>query len=195
MRKSVLSIKRFIGLMLATLASLVSLLPAPGSAAESLSSAIQAKLDEKVKAIQEWAISPVIVKAVLQRNSTPLTEVASMNQEQWKTVSMLNPVIKLFTKNEAADFLKTKKDVAVTEAFLSAADGTKIAFLSKTTNWSHSGKPKHDQAMAGKTWQGSVEVDESTGAQQIQLSVPVLSEGKPVGSLVVGFSLSKLTGN
>ena len=181
--------------MLATLASLVSLLPAPGSAAESLSSAIQAKLDEKVKVIQEWAISPVIVKAVLQRNSTPLTEVASMNQEQWKTVSMLNPVIKLFTKNEAADFLKTKKDVAVTEAFLSAADGTKIAFLSKTTNWSHSGKPKHDQAMAGKTWQGSVEVDESTGAQQIQLSVPVLSEGKPVGSLVVGFSLSKLTGN
>ncbi|MBI1839812.1 MAG: hypothetical protein HYR88_03040 [Verrucomicrobia bacterium] len=167
----------------------------PSRGADAITPAVQARLDEKLKQIQEWANSATVVKAVLQRNATPLAEVATMNQDQWKAVTLLNPVLKLFTKNDVAEFLKSKKDDALTEAFVSAADGTKIAFLSKTTNWSHAGKPKHDQPMAGKNWQGNIEVDESTGAQQIQISVPVMSEGKPIGSLVVGFSVNKLSGS
>jgi hypothetical protein len=46
--------------------------------------------------------------------------------------------------------------------------------------------------MTGKAWNGAVEVDESTGAQQIQVSVPVMDGGKAIGSLVVGFSVAKL---
>jgi hypothetical protein len=46
--------------------------------------------------------------------------------------------------------------------------------------------------MQGKPWQGPVEVDESSGQQQLQIAVPVLDGGKPIGSLVVGLSLSKL---
>lgn len=65
-------------------------------------------------------------------------------------------------------------------------------FLSKPSNWSHQGKPKHDEPMVGKTWQGGIELDESTGLQQIQIGVPVLEEDKPIGSLVLGFSISKL---
>jgi hypothetical protein len=80
----------------------------------------------------------------------------------------------------------------VSEAFVSGADGGKVAFLGKTSNWSHKGKPKHDQPMSGKTWQGQVEVDESSGLQQVQVAVPVLDGGKPIGSLVVGLSVGKL---
>lgn len=164
------------------------------SAAE-ISAALQAKLDAKVKEIQEWASSPVLVNAVVNRNKDASPETVSMTQDQWKVITLLDPLLKRFTKNEAADFLKTKRGDVVTEAFLSAADGTKVAFLSKTTNWSHKGKPKHEQPMQGKVWQGAVEVDESSGARQIQLAVPVLSDGKPVGSLVVGLSIGKLEGN
>jgi len=46
--------------------------------------------------------------------------------------------------------------------------------------------------MTGKTWQGQPEVDESTGLQQVQVAVPILDGGKPIGSLVVGLSLTKL---
>ena len=76
--------------------------------------------------------------------------------------------------------------------FLSGSDGAKVAFLAKTSSWSHKGKAKHDDPMAGKVWQGAVEVDESTGLQQVQVGVPVLEGGKPIGSLVVGLSLAKL---
>jgi hypothetical protein len=92
-----------------------------------------------------------------------------------------------------ADFLKAKKTEAVSEAFVSGAEGTKVAFLAKTSGWSHKGKPKHDLPMSGKTWQGAVEVDESTGLQQVQVAVPVIDGGKPIGSLVVGLSLAKLS--
>jgi len=49
--------------------------------------------------------------------------------------------------------------------------------------------------MTGKNWQGAVEVDESTGLQQIQVAVPVLDGDKAIGSMVVGLSLTKLGKN
>ena len=67
------------------------------------------------------------------------------------------------------------------------------AFLSKTSNWNHKGKPKHDVPMAGKMWQGPLEVDESRGIKQIQIAVPVSDGDKPIGSLVVGISVTKLS--
>jgi hypothetical protein len=35
-------------------------------------------------------------------------------------------------------------------------------------------------------------VDESTGQQQVQVGLPVLDGGKPVGSVVFGLSVSRL---
>jgi hypothetical protein len=46
--------------------------------------------------------------------------------------------------------------------------------------------------MSGAVWQGEPEVDESTGVKQLQVAVPVLDGDKPIGSLVVGISLTKL---
>jgi len=75
---------------------------------------------------------------------------------------------------------------------VSAADGTKVAFFAKTSSWSHKGKAKHEQPMQGKDWTGSVEVDESTGAEQIQIGLPVLDGGKPIGSVVIGLAIAKM---
>ena len=44
----------------------------------------------------------------------------------------------------------------------------------------------------GKAWQGKPEFDESSQIYAIQLSVPVLAEGKPIGVLVVGVNLEKI---
>ena len=98
-----------------------------------------------------------------------------------------------FTKNATGQFLKAKKTDLITEAFVSDAAGLKVGFIAKTSNWSHQGKPKHDVPMTGKPWQGPVEVDESTGQQQLQIAVPVLDGGKPIGTLVVGLSVTQLS--
>jgi hypothetical protein len=160
--------------------------------AEGLDAAVQTKVDAMVKQIQTWAADPAIVDAVKAHNASLPADEAAMTQDKWKALSILDPVVRSYSKNPAGTFLKSKKTDAVAEAFLSGADGLKVAFLSKPSNWSHKGKAKHDDPMSGKTWQGAVEVDESTGLQQVQVGVPVLDGGKPIGSLVVGLSLAKL---
>lgn len=162
------------------------------SAGAGLDKEVQDKVDARFKWAKEVAALPEIVDAVKAHNSSPSEVATSMTQEKWKALSVLDPVVRAFTKNTAAEALKGKKDAVVAEAFLSGADGKKVAFLTKPSSFSHAGKAKHDKPMANETWQGDVEVDESTGAQQVQIAVPVLDGGKPIGSLVFGLNLTKL---
>ena len=166
-------------------------LSAPAGAA-GLEATAQAKVDAKLQEIQGWAADAAIVGAVRAYNAGKSPEAAAMDQNKWSSVSVIDPLVRGLTRNPAAEFLKGKKGEGVSEAFLSGADGGKVAFLGKPTNWSHQGKPKHQQPMSGKIWQGEVEVDESSGLQQVQVAVPVLDGGKPIGSLVVGLSVGML---
>lgn len=181
--------KRYATLLLALAAFPVTAL------SEGLEPAVRSKIDAEVKTIESWAKDPTVVQAVKTHNTSPPAEAAAMNQDKWKSLTVLDPAVRSFTKNPSAELIKGKKSAAVSEAFISAADGTKVAFLAKTSGWSHKGKAKHDVPMTGKTWQGPVEIDESTGLQQVQVGVPVLDGDKPIGSLVVGLSLSKLGSN
>lgn len=181
--------KRYAPLFLALAVSAVTAL------GEGLEPAVQSKIDAEIKVIESWAKDPTIIQAVKTHNTSPPADAAAMNQDKWKSLTVLDPAVRAFTKTPAAELIKSKKSAAVSEAFISAADGTKVAFLAKTSGWSHKGKAKHDVPMTGKIWQGPIEVDDSTGLQQVQVGVPVLDGDKPIGSLVVGLSLSKLGGN
>lgn len=153
---------------------------------------LQARVSAKIKEIQSWAAEPAIVAAVKEYNTAKSPQAAAMDQAKWATTSVIDPFVRGLTKNPPAQLLKTKRGEVVSEAFLSGADGGKVAFLGKTSSWSHKGKPKHDLPMSGKTWQGDIEVDESSGLRQLQVAVPVLDGGKPIGSLVVGLGVNQL---
>lgn len=157
--------------------------------AEDLDPAVQAKVNAKLAEIKTWAADPVLVSAVAAQNASAP---ADMTQEKWKALSVLDPFVRGFSKNPAGLFLKSKKTAWVSETFLSDIHGNKVAFLSKPSNWCHAGKPKHDKPLAGHDWQGAVELDESTGLQQLQVAVPVLKDGAAIGVLTVGIGLSKL---
>ncbi|NOT00940.1 MAG: hypothetical protein HOP29_09950 [Phycisphaerales bacterium] len=159
---------------------------------EEIDAELRVKVDAKLPEIRRWAGDPTIVKEVRSQNEAPSETARNLNQENCKSLSVLDPLVREFSKNEVGRFLKSVKGDDVAEAFVSAANGTKVGFLTKTTNWSHAGKPKHEVPMTGSVWYGSVEVDESTGLQQVQVSVPVLEDGKPIGSLVVGLDISRL---
>ena len=159
---------------------------------EELTAVQKIKVEAKVKQFSSWSTDKKIVDFVRNANANPPAEGKGMTQEKWTNLTMLSPEVKAFSKNDLANYLRTIKDTSVSEIFVSCADGTKAAFLSKTTNWSHKGKPKHDVPMSGKTWIGKPELDESSGVRQVQIGLPVLDNGKPIGSIVVGLNLSKL---
>jgi hypothetical protein len=146
---------------------------------------------QELKKLEALGSDAKVVAAVKAFNAAPPAVAKGMDQAKWSQLSVLSPEVKTFTKSDLASYLKSKKSEKVTEMFVSGADGTKVAFLSKPTNWSHKGKPKHDKPMAGKTWIGNPELDESSGKMQIQVSFPVLDGGKAIGSVVVGLDASK----
>lgn len=153
---------------------------------------LKKKIDARLGEITLLAADPNVVAAVKAQNAAPTEEVQAMTQEKWENLKILDPFVRAMTKNPAAEALKAGKSGIVSEAFVSSADGKKVAFLTKPTNWSHADPPKHQTPMAGKIWYGEVEVDESSGFQQVQVAVPVLDGEKPIGSLVVGIKVSRL---
>jgi hypothetical protein len=162
------------------------------SRADALDPAMQAKVDAQIKTIQTWASEPAVISSVKAQNTSLPADYSAMTQDKWKELTKLDPFVRSFDKNPAGEFLKSKKGGAVIRLFLSDATGVKVAFTTKTLSWSHKGDPKHEQPMTGKIWQGPVESDKATGLDQIQVSVPVLDGDKPIGSLVVGLSVSQL---
>jgi hypothetical protein len=115
-----------------------------------------------------------------------------MSNEKWSKLTVLDPMVRTYTRNAAGNFLKSKRDEVISECFVSGADGIKVGFLSKPSNWSHADKDKHRVPMSGKPWIGPIAMDESTGLQLVQIAVPVLDAGKPIGSVVVGLAVSTL---
>jgi hypothetical protein len=159
-----------------------------------MTAAIQAELDKQKTVVAGWAASPVIVGAVAEQNHKG--PIAGMDNAKWKTTRRSDPVVVGFQANAAGQFLKAKlaeSQGAVSEAFLSAAQGEKVAFAEKTSYYIHNGMAKFDVPFkSGKPWQGQAEFDESSQTYAIQISVPVVADGRPIGALVVGINLSHL---
>ncbi len=158
---------------------------------EGFSPAMQARINARVVEIKAWAADPVIVQAVAAHNLKPPADHVALTDATWKALPANAPPNR-FTQNPAGVFLKSKQASWASEVFVSDAKGTKVAFLAKPTNWSHAGNPKHDEPMAGKVWQGKIELDKSSGQNQLQVAVPVLDAAqKPIGSLVVGIAVEQ----
>jgi len=176
-------------LIMITLASLVA--AALTAQATALTADQKAKVDAYLKEYRALGSDPTVVKAVKDFNAAPPPEAAGMNQDKWASLSVLSNEVKAFAKNSLAEYLKTKRTPVMAELFVSGANGTKVAFFAKTTSWNHSGKPKHDLPMSGKTWIDVPALDESSGKVTVQISFPVLDGTKPIGSIVIGLDVSK----
>jgi hypothetical protein len=156
---------------------------------------IKTKLDAKIEQLKTLSTDAEIVKAVKAYNaSTPSAEALAMTNDKWHTLSILDPFVRSVAKTPLSEYLKTKKktDETIAKIFVSGAEGTKAGFDAKTEHWSHKGIPKHEVPMTGENWIGTVKVDDSTGQQLIQVGLPVLDDGKPIGSVVVGLRVDKL---
>jgi len=175
-------------------AALVFGLPliAPGLQAGQLKPETQVLVDARISEVARWAIDSSLVDAVARQNSSHPEILADLSQEKWKLLPLTHPAVSSLIDNKAAAFLRAHQGAWMSEAFVSDATGRKVAFLTKPTSWSHAGKPKHEVPMTGHTWQGEIEIDASVGTRQLQIAVPILQEGKPIGSLVVGLNLMEL---
>lgn len=179
-------------LSLSTLCLVLSAMSFSVATAQDLDPAVKTKLDAKLESIKAWTSDPVVIAAVEAVNKDGHPDAKDMNQDKWKALGALDAFVKKLAQNDAAKLLKGKKDPAVSELFVNAANGTKVALFAKTSSWSHEKSAKHSDPMTGKTWYGKVEVDESSLTKQIQVGLPISKDGKVIGSMVIGFDIGKL---
>jgi len=172
----------------------VAVLAVPAWANYEITPALQKEIDRHVEIVKGWAAKPVVIKAVLSQNQKgPL---AGIDNSKWKALRRSDEIVKGLESNEAAKFLKERiheSNELYVRIFLNGAQGEKAAFSEKTISYLHKGSPKFDVPFTtGKAWQGTPELDEPTQTYDVQVSVPVVSEAKPIGVLVVGVNLKKL---
>ena len=163
-------------------------------AAFEITPAMQKEIDKHVEVVKGWAASPTIVKAVEAQNAKG--PIAGMDNAKWKSVRRSDEIIKGLEGNEAGKYLKQKiqdSGEMYVRVFLNGSQGEKVAFSEKTISYLHKGSAKFDAPFtSGKAWQGTPEFDEPTQMHDVQVAVPVVSSGKPIGVLVVGINLTKL---
>jgi hypothetical protein len=153
----------------------------------------QSKLNSVIKQLQLLSADPQVVSAVKTYNSTtPSAEAKAMTNEKWHSLTLFDPFVRGIGKDSLSEYLKTKRDDEIAKIFVSGADGGKVGFDAKTEHWTHKGMPKHEVPMSGKEWVGTIKLDDSTGLQMLQVGLPVLDAGKPIGSIVFGLRADKL---
>jgi hypothetical protein len=173
---------------------LIALLSVSMAWSFELTSQVQAELEKQKAAIARWAAEAAIVAAVKEQNAKgPLP---GMDNATWKTTRRSDPAVKAFQTSAAGQLLRARVESGggtYNEAFLNGAKGEKVAFVEKTTSYIHAGQAKFDVPYGtGKAWQGKPEFDDSSQTHAIQISVPVLADGKAIGVLVVGVNLTHL---
>jgi hypothetical protein len=183
-----------IGVMALVVVSLAATLAWAGGSCFEVMPMVQDEITQKIWLANGWAGSAPVVQAVLAQNQKG--PIPGMDNPKWKTVPENDAIVQGFIKSEAATFLKEemgKTDGIVTGAFLNAALGEKVAFTEKTGSYIHKGAAKFDAPFStGKAWQGQAELDDSGKVYEVQVSVPVLSDGKTIGVLVVEINATKL---
>ncbi|MFQ5882411.1 MAG: methyl-accepting chemotaxis protein [Candidatus Methylomirabilales bacterium] len=156
--------------------------------------AVQREIQRQIGLVQEWAANPILIRAVEEQNKRgPLP---GMDRARWHALEPSDPLLLSFQQSETGRFLKAKLGPAngtYTDAFLNAAHGEKVAFVTKTSNYVHAGMSKFERPFhTRRPWQGVPEFDESCQRYSIQVSVPVLSNKRPIGVLTVGLDLGFL---
>ncbi len=150
--------------------------------AESLTPEMKAKVDIYQQKLTQWTKNPVLIKALKDGN---INKTAAINNAQWKTLKNEDPSVTMYQTNQAGRFLTNlENDKSIGKIFLRDSKGNLVAGSKKPAIFNISGRPAYENAMRGKTWvAGNIKPDPTTKLKSVQLSAPVISEGKVIGVL------------
>jgi hypothetical protein len=106
--------------------------------------------------------------------------------ERWKKKDNIESFVETVMASPASRRLAAPigKHPYVPEAFIMNAQGTIIGETNRTSTYWKGEQEKFTGAYAGETgaiWYGTLEFDESTSTNSVQISVPVVKAGKAIG--------------
>jgi hypothetical protein len=154
-------------------------------------------LRTKIETISEIAHNAVIISAVRKQNrkSLPPEKIDAIDAT-WQATNDDTPFKKSLQENEAGRYFQSLidfNDSIYTEAFLTDRRGANVAAYPITTDYWQGDEEKWSASFndaIGQVFVGSIEFDQSTKTNAIQISVPVMDEDETIGVLIVGIRLT-----
>jgi len=153
--------------------------------ADTVSPKLQAKVDQCKKQLVEWAATPLIVTEL--KKSSKKVGFSGMNNLKWDELSDTNPAVTALSQNAAGKQLAIWAEGKLLEKLILRDEkGTIVAFSYQ------SGKPliynigNRITFLSGlkSTWdEGIVKPDPTTQRNSVQISTPVMDNGKAIGVL------------
>lgn len=151
-----------------------------------------------VPEIVQAAANSAVVDAVKSQNAKGLSleKIQSMDNE-WKGASEPNDFMKSHLENDAAKALSVLENSSgyLVEFIVTDNQGANVALTGITSDYWQGDEPKFTNAFAdgkGNTYIARPQKDKSTGEVVSQVSVPVMSDGKAIGTLTVGVRMDQL---
>ena len=151
-----------------------------------------------VPEIVKAAANSAVVQAVKEQNTKGFTLAKIQELDQaWISAKTPDTFMNSFTKNAAAKALGSieKSRPYLVEFILTDNQGANVAITSMTSDYWQGDEPKFTNAFddgIGKTYIARPQKDKSSGEVISQVSVPVVSDGKAIGTLTVGVRVEKL---
>lgn len=149
-----------------------------------------------IPVIKKWGEDPVLIAAVKEQNAKGMTlDQIQKRDKEWMATTGMDDQMKAMMKNAAAqelDKLEATKPYFF-ESILMDNQGANVAMTNKTSDYWQGDETKFTNAFkVGGVDIGKSKFDDSAKAYLIQVSVPVLEGGKPIGALCVGINLDEL---
>lgn len=182
--------------LLATLIVITSL-SSQFASAELTQEELQEILAPRIEGLKFLTKNGMLLESVRAQNrkSMTLDEVKKIDEE-WKAGT--SPLIEELQNNKAGSFLKNiivQQSGVYTEVFLTDAQGANVAAYPATSDYWQGDEAKFTKSFVdgkGEIFVGGVEFDESTQANAVQISVPMIYNDAAIGVMVIGVKVSVL---
>lgn len=149
---------------------------------------LAAKVAAETKRLVQMAADPLVVAAVREANGH---DTSGMNNGKWTDIPDSDPAVKTVTANKVGVQIAKWEgaDDAINKLVLRDQKGNAVGASAKPLLFNNANRPQFVQAMKGQPWIApEVKPDPLTQVPSVQVGVPVLDGGKPIGVLHAGVS-------
>ena len=173
------------------------------AAAPELTPELKERLQADAKVIEAWVAMPIFIDAVKSQNAKKLAlDQIKASDAEWikiqKAKEKPNALMEQILAHPVGEWLRQKNvesKGSYPEAFLCDNQGANVAVSKFTSDYWQGDEEKWIASFnngKGAVFFGPPEFDDSTKSMQVQVSVPVMDQGKAIGVLVVGVKFSTL---
>jgi hypothetical protein len=150
---------------------------------------------------QKWINDPIIINAIKDANRLNKTRTEDeilVQDNKWRAGDA--EFQGLYTNTPSSMFLKQKQkesDNLYSELFIMDFQGCNVGLSDLTSDFWQGDEAKFKKSFnngAGSVFIDEIELDESTGTYQVQVSLPIVDKtnNEVVGAITIGIDMSKL---